>query len=140
MSEMTNKVGKSKQPQFRNIHVLQLANYRLPLAGLVSILHRISGVLIFALLPVILYLLDKSLTSQATFNSFIAIFNHWFVRLIVLALAWAYFHHFSAGVRHLFMDCHFSLDKDSSRKSAAAVLLTSLFLTLLVALKLFGVF
>ena len=59
---------EAPRPQFRNIHVTQLANYRLPLAGIVSILHRISGLLMFVLLPFILYLLDNSLTSENTFD------------------------------------------------------------------------
>jgi len=62
------------------------------------------------------------------------------VKLVILALAWAYFQHFCAGIRHLFMDLHMGLDKDSARKSSAAVLAVSLFLTFVTALKLFGVF
>jgi succinate dehydrogenase / fumarate reductase cytochrome b subunit len=62
------------------------------------------------------------------------------VKLILLALVWGYMQHFCAGVRHLFMDLHFGIDKDSARKSAATVLLVSLPLTALVGLKLFGVF
>ena len=136
---MSEAVKKSR-PQFRNIHITQLPNYRLPLAGLVSILHRISGALMFVLLPFILYLLELSITSEISFNNMRAIVSHWFVKLIILALAWAYLHHFAAGIRHLFMDMHMALSKDGSRHSAASVLAISLFLTLLVALKLFGVF
>jgi len=135
-----SEVAKKNRPEFRNIHITQLPNYRLPLAGLVSILHRISGALMFLLLPFILYLLELSLTSEVSFNNLRAIVSHWFVKLIILALSWAYLHHFSAGIRHLFMDMHMALTKDGSRHSAASVLAISLFLTLLVALKLFGVF
>jgi succinate dehydrogenase / fumarate reductase cytochrome b subunit len=59
---------------------------------------------------------------------------------VILGLCWAYFQHFCAGVRHLFMDLHLGLDKDSARTSAATVLGVSLFLTFVTALKLFGVF
>jgi succinate dehydrogenase / fumarate reductase cytochrome b subunit len=135
-----SEVAKKHRPQFRNIHITQLPNYRLPLAGLVSILHRISGALMFLLLPFILYLLELSITSEVSFNNLRAIVSHWFVKLIILALSWAYLHHFAAGIRHLFMDMHMALTKDGSRHSAASVLAISLFLTLLVALKLFGVF
>ena len=62
------------------------------------------------------------------------------LELIILALSWAYLHHFAAGIRHLFMDMHMGLSKEGSRHSAASVLAISLFLTLLVALKLFGAF
>jgi succinate dehydrogenase / fumarate reductase cytochrome b subunit len=128
------------RPRFRNIHVTQLLNYRMPLAAVTSILHRISGFLIFLLLPFLLYLLDLSLTSEGTYEYFRGIASHWFVKLVLLALAWGYLHHFCAGMRHLVMDTHIGLEKDSARKSAASVLVISLVLTALVALKLFGVF
>eukprot|EP01032_Pedospumella_encystans_P034348 gene34348-38828_t len=92
----------------------------------------------FALLPVVLYLLEKSLLSEISFEHFKGIASHWFVKLVILALVWGYMQHFCAGVRHLIMDTHVGLDKDSARKSAATVLVISLALTALVALKLFG--
>jgi succinate dehydrogenase / fumarate reductase cytochrome b subunit len=136
MSEAAKKV----RPQYSNIHITQLVHYRLPAAGLVSILHRISGALMFLLLPFTLYLLEASLTSETTYETMRGFASHWFVKLLILALAWAYLHHFLAGIRHLFMDMHHLLSKDGSRNSAVSVLALSLFLTLLVALKLFGVF
>lgn len=140
MSEAVREVPKKERPQFRNIHITQLKNYRLPLAGLVSILHRISGFLMFALLPFVLYLFERSIVSEMSFAHFAGIASHPLVKLILLALSWAYLQHFCAGVRHLFMDLHMGIEKDSSRSSAAAVLAVSLFLTALVGLKLFGVF
>jgi succinate dehydrogenase / fumarate reductase cytochrome b subunit len=136
MSEAAKKV----RPQYSNIHITQLYHYRLPAAGIVSILHRISGALMFLLLPFTLYLLERSLTSESTYDAMRGFAGQWFVKLVILALAWAYLHHFLAGVRHLFMDTHHLLTKDGSRNSAVSVLAASLFLTLLVALKLFGVF
>jgi succinate dehydrogenase / fumarate reductase cytochrome b subunit len=115
-------------------------HYRLPAAGFVSIFHRASGMLLFLLLPFILYLLDLSLTSEISFEYFRGFTSHWFVKLVILALSWAYLHHFCAGIRHLLMDVHVGLEKDSSRKSAVAVFAVSLPLTALVALKLFGAF
>ena len=140
MSEAVREVPKKERPEFRNIHVTELSNYRLPLAGIVSILHRISGFLMFALLPFVLYLLEQSLRSEISFAYYQGIVSNPLVKLIILALVWGYMQHFCAGVRHLFMDLHMGLDKDSARKSAAAVLVISLALTLAVALKLFGVF
>ena len=131
---------KTGKPEFRNIHIMDIARYRLPLAGILSILHRASGALMFVLLPFILLLLDKSLMSEISFEYFKGIVSHWFVKLIILALCWAYLHHFCAGIRHLFMDIHFGLNKEQAKKSAAIVLAISLPLTALVALKLFGVF
>lgn len=128
------------RPQFRNIHVTQIAKYRLPLAGVTSILHRISGLFMFLLLPFILYLLDNSLTSQDTFE-YLKWFSQTFtVKLVILALVWAYLHHFCAGIRHLAMDVHLGLDKNTAGKSAFGILAVSIFLTGLVALKLFGAF
>ncbi|CAN7656201.1 MULTISPECIES: succinate dehydrogenase, cytochrome b556 subunit [Duganella] len=140
MSEAVREVPKKERPEFRNIHVTELSNYRLPLAGIVSILHRISGFLMFALLPFVLYLLEQSLRSEISFAYYQGIVSTPLVKLIILALVWGYMQHFCAGVRHLFMDLHYGLDKDSARKSAASVLVVSLALTLVVALKLFGVF
>jgi succinate dehydrogenase / fumarate reductase, cytochrome b subunit len=107
---------------------------------MVSIMHRISGALIFLLLPFILYLFETSLFSEIAFEHFKGIVSHWFVKLILLGLAWAYLHHFCAGIRHLLMDLHFGLSKDGARKSSIAVYAISLPLTALVALKLFGAF
>lgn len=136
MSEAVNK----NRRQFGVMSFAQAVQYRLPLAGVVSILHRASGALMFFLLPFILYLLDKSLTSEISFEYLRGFASNWFVKLVILALAWAYLHHFCAGIRHLFMDLHMGLDKDSGRKSAIAVFAVSLPLAALVGLKLFGVF
>jgi succinate dehydrogenase / fumarate reductase cytochrome b subunit len=140
MSEAVREVPKKQRPEFRNIHVTELSNYRMPLASIVSILHRISGFLIFLSLPLILYLFQMSLLSEDSFKYFAGIASHPLVKLVILGLCWAYFQHFCAGVRHLFMDLHLGLDKDSARTSAATVLGVSLFLTFVTALKLFGVF
>lgn len=140
MSEAVREAPKKERPEFRNIHVTELSNYRMPLASIVSILHRISGFMMFALLPFVLYLLQQSLLSEMTFAHLQGIASQPLVKLIILALVWGYMHHFCAGVRHLFMDLHFGLDKLSARQSAAVVLAISLSLTALVALKLFGVF
>jgi succinate dehydrogenase / fumarate reductase cytochrome b subunit len=136
---MSEAVEKSRR-QFRNIHVTQIVQYRLPLAGIISILHRVSGALMFLLLPFVLYLLDKSLLSEISFEYFKGFTSHWFVKLIILALVWAYLHHFCAGIRHLLMDTHVGLDKDSARKTSVAVFVVSLAVTAVVALKMIGAF
>lgn len=128
------------RPQFRNIHVTQLVNYRLPLAGVVSILHRISGLLMFLFLPFLLYLLDNSLASNYSFDYIKQFSQSILVKLIIVALVWAYLHHFLAGFRHLAMDLHVGVDKNSGRKSSIVVFLISIPLAALVALRLFGVF
>jgi succinate dehydrogenase / fumarate reductase cytochrome b subunit len=125
--------------RFTNIHVLQIIRYRLPAAGMVSILHRISGAMMFLLLPFILYLFDLSITSEISFASLQGFASHWFVKLLILSISWGYLHHFCAGIRHLIMDAHIGLSKEGASKSANIVFAVSLPLTMLVALKLFGV-
>lgn len=132
--------AKPQRPQFRNIQLTQIAGYRMPLAALVSIMHRISGLFLLLMLPFILFLLDSSLLSEGTFEYLKGFASHWFTKLVILALSWAYLHHFCAGIRHLVMDLHIGLDKDSARKSSATVLIVSIALMILVALKLFGAF
>ena len=140
MSEAVKEVPRKERREFRNIHITELPNYRLPPAGFVSILHRISGFGLFLLLPFLLYLFELSIRSEISFEYFRGILSNPFVKLILLGLIWAYMQHFCAGVRHLFMDVHWALEKESSRNSAIAVLAVSLFLTALAGLKLFGVF
>lgn len=130
----------TKSRRFTNIHVLQIIRYRLPAAGMISILHRISGALMFLLLPFILYLFDQSITSEISFAYLQGYASHPLVKLAILALAWAYLHHFCAGIRHLVMDMHIGLSKEGAAKSAKIVFAVSLPLTALVALKLFGAF
>ena len=140
MSEAVKEVPKKERPEFRNIHITELANYRLPLAGLVSILHRISGAVMFLMLPFVLYLLQLSISSEMTFARFAGILEHPLAKLVLLGLIWSYLQHFCAGVRHLFMDMHMGIEKDSSRQSAVSVIAVTLVLTVLCGLKLFGVF
>ena len=141
VDKSTGNPQRGARPAFRNIHITQIARYRLPLAGLVSILHRISGALLFLLgLPFVLYLFQQSITSELSFEHYRSIVSHWFAKLVLLALIWAYLHHFCAGLRHLLMDLDIGVDKDSGRVSATIVLAVSVTLTLIVALKLFGLF
>lgn len=131
---------KKARPEFRNIHVTQLARYRLPWAGKVSILHRASGALMVLLLPFVLYLFEQSVTSELSFAKFSDLLSGGFVKLVLLALIWGYLHHFCAGIRFLLLDVHVGVAKPASRQSAIAVLVVSLLLTVVFGLKLFGLF
>jgi succinate dehydrogenase / fumarate reductase, cytochrome b subunit len=132
---------KKPRPEYRNIGIGQiLTAYRLPLAGRVSILHRVSGALLFLFLPFLLYLFDQSLTSELSFEVFQAFFSNVVVKLITLVLAWAFLFHFCAGLRHLVMDLHHAVSKEGGRQSSVVVLVVSSVLTVAVALKLFGAF
>jgi succinate dehydrogenase / fumarate reductase cytochrome b subunit len=137
-----------KRPEFRNINALSdLPNYRLPAAGWVSILHRISGALMFLLMPFIIWMFDASITSEISFAKFAAVFNvglgfipGWFMKLIALAIIWAFLHHFIAGIRHLYMDTFHAVTKEFGKSSAVATLVLSLGLTVVLAAKLFGLY
>ena len=116
--------------------------YRLPLAGLVSILHRGSGLLMFILLPFVIWMFDKSVTSEISYGEFTSVFKAagygWFVKLVALGLIWAYLHHLIAGLRHLLMDVsHSAVTKEFGRQSAVFTLAASLLLTLVLGIKLF---
>jgi succinate dehydrogenase / fumarate reductase cytochrome b subunit len=136
---MTTPAAKSR-PEFRNIHVSQILQSRLPPPGMVSIMHRVSGALLFLLLPLLLWLFDLSLTSEISYGRLQSIASNFFVKLVLVALAWAFLHHLVAGVRYLLLDLDIGVDKPAARTSALAVFWISLPLALLVALKIFGVF
>ena len=135
--------------EFRNINALSdLPTYRLPPAGIVSILHRISGVLMFLLMPFIIWMFDTSVSSELSFDRFTSAFSAgigfvpgWFVKLVALGLTWAYLHHFIAGVRHVWMDIsHDAVTLQRGRPSAMVTLGLSVVLTIVLGLKLFGVY
>ncbi|MBS1189295.1 MAG: succinate dehydrogenase subunit [Rhodocyclaceae bacterium] len=123
MAEMTIK----KRPKN-----LDLTTIRLPLPGKVSILHRVSGAGLFLCLPVLLWLFGASLTSPETFATFQSLFATLPAKVILAGLIWAYVHHFCAGIRFLLLDLHVGIDLQSARKSAAAVLVVSIPLTLVL--------
>jgi succinate dehydrogenase / fumarate reductase, cytochrome b subunit len=133
------------RPVYRNIHVSQIIKYRLPPAGMVSIGHRISGVMMFVLLPFVVWLFDVSLTSEVSYERFTSAYSAglgglpaWLVKLVTLGLIWAYLHHFIAGVRHLWMDMsHKAVEKGFGHTSALVTLGLSLALTLVLGFKLF---
>jgi succinate dehydrogenase / fumarate reductase cytochrome b subunit len=134
--------------EFRNINALNdLPTYRLPAAGWVSILHRISGALMFLLLPLIVWLFDTSVSSEISHDRFQAAFAvgigfvpGWFLKLVVLAIIWAYLHHLIAGVRHLYMDMTHSVTKEFGKSSAVVTLVLSIGLTVVLGAKLFGLY
>lgn len=143
MSELAKK-----RPEFRNINAFKdLTTYRLPPAGWVSILHRASGVIMFLLMPFIIWMFDVSVSSEISFSKFKAAFNSglgfvpgFFIKLVALALIWAYLHHFIAGLRHLYMDVNHAVSKEFGKSSALVTLTLSIALTLVLGAKLFGLY
>ncbi len=140
MAEMT----KTRPGTMRLIDAVK---YRLPVAALVSILHRVSGAIMFVLLPFVIWMFDVSVTSEISFERFTSAFGAgigfvpgWLVKIAVLGLIWAYLHHFIAGVRHLWMDMTHSVTKAQGHSSAVITLIASLVLTVVLGAKLFGVY
>ena len=139
---------RPKRPEFRNINALtDLPSYRLPAAGIVSILHRVSGALMFLLMPFIIWMFDTSISSEISFARFTAVFNlgvgaipGWFIKLVALALIWAFLHHFIAGLRHLWMDARHAVSKEFGKSSAVVTLTVSVGLTVVLGAKLFGLY
>ena len=138
-----------KRPEFRNINAFtDLPSYRLPVAGIVSILHRISGAIMFILMPFIIWMFDTSISSEISFARFKSAFNVGMLgvpgflwKLVVLALIWAFLHHSLAGLRHLWSDTHHSaVTKSFGKNSALATLVVSVSLTLILGAKLFGLY
>ncbi|MBC7992883.1 MAG: succinate dehydrogenase, cytochrome b556 subunit [Rhizobacter sp.] len=134
----------SKQRPGSNMKLIEATQYKLPPAAVVSILHRVSGILMFVLMPFIIWMFDSSLTSEITYGQFTSVFvggigfvPAWFIKLVVLGLIWAYLHHFIAGLRHLWMDATHAVSKEFGRTSALVTLGLSIVLTLALGFKLF---
>ena len=147
MSDPASSAAR-KRPEFRNINALtDLPSYRLPAAGWVSILHRVSGVLMFILMPFIIWMFDTSISSEISYSRFTSAFTAGMLglpgfvwKLVALALIWAYLHHAIAGVRHLWMDATHSMTKAQGHSTAVATLALSVILTLALGAKLFGMY
>ena len=111
---------------------LNLFQITLPIQGFASILHRVSGAALFLMLPVLIWLLQLSLGNGSQYELFRAITGNILVKLILLGLLWSYLHHFCMGIRVLLIDLHVGVDKAPAKKSAIAVLVVSLALTLIL--------
>ncbi len=141
-----DRSARANRPQFRNINAFRdLPRYRLPLAGMVSILHRISGALMFLLLPFIIWMFDLSVSSEISHARLTGVFGSampgGLMKLLALALVWAYLHHLIAGLRHLWMDVsHDAVSQEFGKSSAAVTLALSIGLTVVLGAKLFGLY
>jgi succinate dehydrogenase / fumarate reductase, cytochrome b subunit len=141
---MANITLKQKARPGENMRLIDALGYRLPLAGVVSILHRASGLVMFVLLPFIIWMFDTSVTSEISYGQFASVFKNgtgllggWFYKLVALALIWSYLHHIIAGLRHLWMDATHAVTKEFGRRSAIFTLALSLVLTAALGVKLF---
>jgi len=111
---------------------LNLFKIRLPLPGIVSIMHRASGAFLFLLLPLLLYVLQLSLTSAEGFAEVQSWFRSPVAKLALLVVVWAYLHHFCMGLRYLALDLDIGVHLAQARLTAKLVLVVSMALTLLI--------
>lgn len=128
---MTEVILKKQRPKH-----LALNQIRLPLPGIVSILHRVSGAGLFLMLPVLLSLFGNSVGSPESYAAYKAVIGNILVKLLLLGLLWAYLHHFCAGIRFLLLDIHVGIEKEAARSSSRIVLIVSLILTVTIGAKL----
>jgi succinate dehydrogenase / fumarate reductase cytochrome b subunit len=136
MSEAALKTPpRKRRPKYLNLQAL-IFEIRLPVMGWVSILHRISGALLFLALVWLLWMLDRSLASEAGFERVRHYAGLWPVKLALLGLIWGYCHHFCAGIRYLLLDLDKGVEKGAARMSAWLVYAFSVPLTLLLGWKL----
>ena len=119
------------RPKHLALHLIKL-----PLPGFVSVLHRISGLLLFLALPLLLLMLQYSLRSIETYTQLLAVLAHPLVKLMLLGVLWASLHHFCAGLRYLAIDLDYGVKLAQARASSKAVLTVSLVLTVLLGVKL----
>src|SRR5512140_2869100 len=115
---------------------LALLKIQQPLPAIVSILHRISGALLFLALPFLLLLLDQSLRSIETYTNLTEHLAHPVLKLVLLGLMWAFLHHFCAGLRYLAIDLHLLPTLAAARASSRWVMAVSLTLTVVLGVKL----
>ena len=120
-----------KRPKHLALHLIKL-----PLPGIVSILHRVSGLLLFLALPLLLLMLQYSLRSTETYTQLTGVLSYPLIKLMLIGLMWAFLHHFCAGLRYMAVDLHLVRDLAQARSSSKVVMVVSLALTVYLGVKL----
>ena len=120
-----------QRPKHLALHLIKL-----PLPGIVSILHRVSGLMLFCALPLLLLMLQYSLKSIETYTQLAEILANPYIKIMLLGLLWAFMHHFCAGLRYLAVDLHLVRDLAQARSSSKVVIVVSLALTIFLGVKL----
>ena len=113
---------------------LDLGTLKFPAMAIASILHRISGIILFLLFPLLLYSLSRSLTSPETFLQIKTLLTGPFYKLIVWAFGAALMYHFLAGMRHLIMDLGYGESVCAGRKTAVIVIALTVVLTIFLGI------
>ena len=121
----------NKRPKHLALHLIKL-----PLPGIISILHRVSGLFLFLALPLFLWTLQYSLQSSEKFYYIAWMFHHPVSKLFLIGMLWAFLHHFCAGIRYLLIDLHCCADLAGARMTSKVVIIVSVLLTLYFGVKL----
>ena len=111
---------------------LNLIKIRLPLAGIVSFAHRISGVLLFLFLPFAVYLLDMSVQSEESFSAVKQLLDQPLMLAVQMLVLWSIAHHFFAGIRFLLIDAEIGVEKSQARIGSWLVFLAEAIAILLI--------
>ncbi len=127
MSIMTKKRPKN----------LDLTTIKLPVPGIVSILHRVSGALLFLIgVPLLLITLQSVLGNPSDFQIIQTLYDNFLIKLVLIIILWSFLHHFCAGIRYLLLDMHIGIELAGARLSSMVVLAVSIILTVLFGVKL----
>ena len=121
-------ISKNNRPKYLNLFKI-----RLPIMGISSINHRLSGVILFLAIPVSLYLLQLSLSSKEGFEQTLECLSSPLVKLALIPLVWAFAHHLFAGFRFLLIDQEIGIGLSTARKTAWVVIVAAAVVTLIVA-------
>ncbi|MDR3478733.1 MAG: succinate dehydrogenase, cytochrome b556 subunit [Gammaproteobacteria bacterium] len=113
---------------------LNLLTIRLPIPAIVSILHRVSGLVLFILIPIALWALSFSLSSQDNFQSMHDTLSSPLSKFIIWLMLTPFLYHFVAGIRHLLMDINIGIELKSGRLSAVLTFIFSLLLFILAGI------
>lgn len=119
---------KNKRPKHLNLFKIHL-----PITGIASINHRLSGLILFFAIPVSLYLFQRSLSSQAGFSEVLESLSSPWVKLVLILLLWSFVHHLLAGFRFLLIDQNLGTSLPAARKTAWFVVIAAVIVTLTIA-------
>ena len=118
---------KHKRPVFLNLWQI-----RFPITAIMSIMHRLTGVLLFLAIPFFIYALQQSLQSESGFQTVIGYADLLAIKIVLLLLVWSLLHHLLAGVRYLLLDIDIGIELPQARLTAWLVIILALVLLVLV--------
>lgn len=111
---------------------LNVMQIKLPVTGVVSIFHRVSGILIILCIPLLLYLLHKSVQDESGFLWVNELIQSFGMKLVIVIILLALVHHLLTGIRFLLFDIDLGVTRDSARKISWFVLAVDVIVLLLM--------